>query len=81
MVRLPWAVGVAETFCMPGQAHWEVGLDLGRWESGQSTFLDFLTELSRFYLGGLVESEQCVVEGIAVNSGAGGDGGTWGGNS
>ena len=81
MVHLPWAVGVAETFCMPGQARLEVCLDSGRRESRQSTFLDFLMELSRFYLGGLVKSKQCVVEGIVVNTGAGGDGGTWGGDS
>ena len=72
MVLLSYAVGVAKTFCMPGQAHWEVCLDSGRWESRQSTFLDFLMELSRFYLGGIVKSN------IVVNSGACGDGGTWG---
>ena len=78
MVRLPWAVGVAETFCMPGQAHWEVCLDSGRRESRQSNFPDFLMKLGRFYLQGLVKSKQCGVEGIVVNLGAGGTGGTWG---
>ena len=78
MVCLPWAVGVAEPLCMPGQAHWEVCLDSRRRESRQSTFPDFLTELGRFYLRGLVTSKQCGVEGIVVNLGASGAGGTRG---
>ena len=78
MVLLPWSVGVAGPFCMPGQAHWEVCLDSGRRESRQSTFPDFLMELGGFYLQGLVKSKQCGVEGIVVNLGTGGAGGTRG---